>query len=112
MHLGAQLLQLIGQGFGPPAAGVHDDQLGARRHVGRGFGDQLGGFLAGLTGGLQDDDALVGEQRRAEQFGQFVDADVARPHPVDRNVVGAGACAGRPQHVCDSTLDQQRLIPE
>ena len=95
MHLGAQLLQLIGQRLGPPTAGVHDHQLGARGQVGGGFGDQLGGFLACLGGGFQHDDALVGEQRRAEQFGQFVDADIAGAHPVDGNVVGAGALAGR-----------------
>ena len=112
MHLRAQRAQLAGQRLGAPAAGMHDHQLGARRDVRGGIGDQLGGFLACLTGGFQHDDALVGEQRRAQQFGQLVDTDLTGPHPVDRDVVGTGALPRRPQHLRDSALDQQLLFSQ
>ena len=91
---------------------MHDHQFGAHRHVRGGVGDQLGGVFAGFTGGFQHDDAFVGEQRRAQQFGQFVDPDVAGAHLVHRNVAGAGAFSGRPQHIRDGTLDEQSLVAQ
>ncbi len=91
-------LQLVGQRLGPPAARVHHDQHRARRQVGGGDGDHRHGVLARLRGRLEHDDALVGEQRRAQQLGEFVGADLAGPHPVDRDVARwwtRRACARR-----------------
>ena len=98
MNLGAKLLQLIGQRLGASAAGVHDDQHGARRQVGGGGGDQRDGVLACLRGGFQHHHPLVGEQRRAQQFGQLAGADLTRAQAIDRNVVGAGLLARVAQH--------------
>ena len=91
-------LQLIGQRLGAPAAGVHHHQHRALRQVRGGRGDQRDGVLARLGGRLEHDDPLVGEQRRAEQFGEFVGADLARAQPVHRDVVGARRRARGPQH--------------
>ena len=41
---------------------MHDHELGARRDVRGGIGNQFRGFFACLTGSFQDDHPLVGEQ--------------------------------------------------
>ncbi len=64
------------------------------------------GVLAGFGGGLEHDDTLVGEQRRAEQLGELTGADLTGAQPVHRDVVGAGRGAGIPQHRRDGALDQ------
>ena len=70
---------------------------GARRQVGGRGGDQRDRVLAGLGGGLQHHHPFVGEQRRAQQFGELAGADLTGAQPVHRDVVGAGllACATR-----------------
>ena len=112
MHLRAEILQLIGQRLGTAAAGVHDDQHGARRQVGGGGGDQRDRVLAGLGGGLQHHHALVGEQRRAQQLGQLAGADLTGAQPIHRDVVGAGLLARRAQDRGDRALDQQLFVTQ
>ena len=70
------------------------------------------GLLARLGRGLQHHDPLVGEQRRAEQLGQFVGADLARAQPIDGNVVGAGPLADAAQHLCHGAFDEQVFVTE
>ena len=120
MHLGTKRLQLVSQRFGSAAARVHHYQDRARRDVGGSRSDQRGGVLTRFRGGFQHDDPLVGEQRRAEQFGELVGADVAGPHAAYRHVLaaeeiawlGARPLARRPQHVGYRSLDQQFLVAQ
>ena len=89
MHLGAEFLQPIGEGLGPPAAGMDDHQQCALGEVSRRPLDEGHRVLARLGGRFQDDDTLVGEQRRAEQLGDLADADLPGPQAVDRDIAGA-----------------------
>ena len=83
-------------------------QNGAGRQVGGGRGDQRDGVLAGFGGRLQDHHALVGEQRRAEQFGQFVGRDLTGPQPVDRHVVGARPRPARTRRISPTARSTSR----
>jgi hypothetical protein len=112
MDLGAELLQLVGQRLGAPSAGVHDDEHGARRQIGGSGRDQGNGVLASLRGRFQHHHAFVGEQRRAQQFGELAGAHLPRAHAIDRDVVGAGLLASRPQDRGDRALDKQLFVPE
>jgi hypothetical protein len=62
VYLCTKVFQLIDQRLGAAAAGVDDDQHGARRQVGGGDRDQADRILARLRGGLEHHHAFVGEQ--------------------------------------------------
>ena len=76
------------------------------------LGDQRHRVLARLGGRLEHHDAFVGEQRRAEQFGELVGADLAGAQPVHRDVLGARLLAGGAQHVGDGAVDEQLFITQ
>ena len=108
----AEVLQLTGQRLGAATAGVHDDQNRAVREVGGRGLDECHRLLPRLGGGLQHDHALVGEQRRTQQFGQFGCADLTGAHAVHRDIVDACLLADGTQDSCDGPLDEQFLVPE
>ena len=68
--------------------------------------------LPASAAGFQHHHAFVGEQRRAQQFGELAGADLPRAHAIDRDVVGAGLLASRPQDRGDRALDKQLFVPE
>lgn len=91
---------------------MRHDQHGARRDVGGRRADEGHRILAGLAGGFQHHHTFIGEQRRAEQFGQFTGLDLAGPQPVNRDVGTADLGPHRRQHLRDGPFDQQFLVTE
>ena len=91
---------------------MHDDQRGSRRQIRGHIRNEGHRILARFGRRLQNNHTFVGEQRRAEQFGQLAGADLTGTQPVHRDVVGARLFTDASQHTRYRPLDQQLLVAE